>query len=53
MLENVTVDERGILDLDDDSKTENTRGAYKLEQIDNALPSKRAGHPCVRRLPDR
>ena len=26
------------LDLDDDSKTENTRGAYKLEQIDNALP---------------
>jgi phosphoenolpyruvate carboxykinase (ATP) len=45
VLENVTVDERGILDLDDDSKTENTRGAYKLEQIDNALPSKRAGHP--------
>jgi phosphoenolpyruvate carboxykinase (ATP) len=45
VLENVTVDERGMLDLDDDSKTENTRGAYKLEQIDNALPSKRAGHP--------
>ena len=45
VLENVVVDERGILDLDDDSKTENTRGAYKLEQIDNALPSKQAGHP--------
>ena len=45
VLENVTMDERGILDLDDDSKTENTRGAYKLERIDNALPSKRAGHP--------
>jgi phosphoenolpyruvate carboxykinase (ATP) len=45
ILENVVVDERGIVDLDDDSKTENTRGAYKLEQIDNALPSKRAGHP--------
>jgi phosphoenolpyruvate carboxykinase (ATP) len=45
VLENVTVDERGVLDLDDESKTENTRGAYKLEQIDNALPSKRAGHP--------
>jgi phosphoenolpyruvate carboxykinase (ATP) len=45
VLENVVVDERGILDLDDDSKTENTRGAYKLEVIDNALPSKRAGHP--------
>src|SRR6266540_5066830 len=45
VLENVIVDERGILDLDDDSKTENTRAAYKLEQIDNALPEKRAGHP--------
>jgi phosphoenolpyruvate carboxykinase (ATP) len=46
VLENVVVDERGILDLDDDSKTENTRGAYKLEQIANALPEKRAGHPA-------
>src|SRR4029450_11231072 len=45
VLENVVVDEQGVLDLDDDSKTENTRAAYKLEQIDNALPSKRAGHP--------
>jgi phosphoenolpyruvate carboxykinase (ATP) len=45
VLENVVVDERGILDLDDDSKTENTRAAYKLEQIANALPAKRAGHP--------
>ncbi len=45
VLENVVLDERGLLDLDDDSKTENTRGAYKLEQIENALPAKRAGHP--------
>jgi phosphoenolpyruvate carboxykinase (ATP) len=45
VLENVVVDERGVLDLDDDSKTENTRAAYKLEQITNALPEKRAGHP--------
>jgi phosphoenolpyruvate carboxykinase (ATP) len=45
VLENVTVDERGELDLDDDSKTENTRAAYKLERIGNALPAKRAGHP--------
>jgi phosphoenolpyruvate carboxykinase (ATP) len=45
ILENVIVDENGILDLDDDSKTENTRSAYKLEQIANALPEKRAGHP--------
>ncbi|HZT91423.1 MAG TPA: phosphoenolpyruvate carboxykinase (ATP) [Gaiellaceae bacterium] len=45
ILENVTVDENGVLDLDDESKTENTRAAYKLEQISNALPSKAAGHP--------
>jgi phosphoenolpyruvate carboxykinase (ATP) len=47
ILENVIVDESGILDLDDDSKTENTRAAYKLEQIANALPAKRAGHPSA------
>ncbi len=45
VLENVVVDEDGTLDLDDDTKTENTRAAYKLEQIANALPTKRAGHP--------
>ena len=47
VLENVVMDERGILDLDDDSKTENTRAAYKLEQIANALPAKRAGQPSA------
>jgi phosphoenolpyruvate carboxykinase (ATP) len=47
VLENVVVDDRGILDLDDDSKTENTRAAYKLERISNALPAKRAGHPSA------
>jgi phosphoenolpyruvate carboxykinase (ATP) len=47
VLENVIVDERGVLDLDDDAKTENTRAAYKLEQIANALPAKRAGHPSA------
>jgi len=47
VLENVVVDERGELDLDDDSKTENTRAAYKLEQIPHALPEKRAGHPSA------
>ena len=45
ILENVTIDENGTVDLEDDSKTENTRAAYKLEQIANALPAKRAGHP--------
>jgi len=47
ILENVVVDENGMLDLDDASKTENTRAAYKLEQIANALPSKQAGHPSA------
>jgi phosphoenolpyruvate carboxykinase (ATP) len=45
ILENVVVDEEGVLDLDDASKTENTRASYKLERIANALPEKRAGHP--------
>jgi phosphoenolpyruvate carboxykinase (ATP) len=45
ILENVVVDGRGGVDLHDFSKTENTRAAYKLEQIANALPEKRAGHP--------
>jgi phosphoenolpyruvate carboxykinase (ATP) len=45
ILENVAIDERGVLDLDDASKTENTRAAYKLEVIANALPTKLAGHP--------
>ena len=51
ILENVVLDERGVLDLDDGSKTENTRAAYKLEQIANALPAKRAGHPQSVDLP--
>jgi phosphoenolpyruvate carboxykinase (ATP) len=46
ILENVAVDAEGRLDLDDASKTENTRAAYKLEQIANAHPEKRAGHPA-------
>ena len=45
VLENVRIDERGVVDLHSDAKTENTRAAYKLEQIANALPAKRAGHP--------
>ena len=47
ILENVVLDENGTVDLDDSSKTENTRAAYKLEQIANAHPDKRAGHPSA------
>jgi phosphoenolpyruvate carboxykinase (ATP) len=46
VLENVKMDANTrTLDLDDDSLTENTRGAYPLEFIDNFVPSGRAGHP--------
>jgi phosphoenolpyruvate carboxykinase (ATP) len=46
ILENVVFDPVSRrLDLDDDRLTENTRGAYPLEFIDNYWPSKRAGHP--------
>jgi phosphoenolpyruvate carboxykinase (ATP) len=47
ILENVATDERGTLDLNDAAKTENTRAAYKLEQIANAHPEKRAGQPSA------
>lgn len=46
ILENVTIDPQSrCLDLNDASVTENTRGAYPLNYIDNALPEKMAGHP--------
>ncbi|MGE5816289.1 MAG: phosphoenolpyruvate carboxykinase (ATP), partial [Acidobacteriota bacterium] len=46
ILENVTLDRlTRRLDLNDASVTENTRGAYPLTFIDNALPEKMAGHP--------
>jgi phosphoenolpyruvate carboxykinase (ATP) len=46
ILENVTFDaNRRMLDLDDDSITENTRGAYPIEFIPNASSSGLGGHP--------
>jgi phosphoenolpyruvate carboxykinase (ATP) len=46
ILENVVFDPRTRkLDLNDDRLTENTRAAYPLAYIDNALPEKRGGHP--------
>ncbi len=48
VLENVVMDEQTrVLDLDDSSLTENTRGAYPLTSIPNAVPEKRAGHPSA------
>ncbi len=46
ILENVVFDPQSRrLDLNDDRLTENTRGAYPLSYIDNALPAKMAGQP--------
>ena len=46
ILENVPFDPvTRMIDLDDDSLTENTRASYPLEFIANAVPEKRAGHP--------
>jgi phosphoenolpyruvate carboxykinase (ATP) len=46
VLENVTVQaQTRRLDLNDDSLTENTRGAYHISAIPNAVPSGVAGHP--------
>ncbi|BAU47599.1 phosphoenolpyruvate carboxykinase [Sulfurifustis variabilis] len=46
VLENVTVDTvMRRLDLDDDSLTENTRGAYPISHIPNATREGRGGHP--------
>ena len=46
ILENVVFDPvTRLIDLDDDSLTENTRASYPLEFIENALPDKVGGHP--------
>ena len=47
VLENVVIDPVSRrMDLDDDTLTENTRGAYPLSFIEGSLPSGRAGHPA-------
>jgi phosphoenolpyruvate carboxykinase (ATP) len=46
ILENVVMHpDTRKLDLDDQSLTENTRGSYPLEFIDNAILTGQAGHP--------
>ena len=46
VLENVAIDpDTRLLDLDDDRFTENTRAAYPITFIDNAVPSGQGGHP--------
>lgn len=46
LLENVVVDDRGVVDFNSDKKTENTRVSYPLYHIDNIVkPVSRGTHP--------
>ncbi|MCC6499848.1 MAG: phosphoenolpyruvate carboxykinase (ATP) [Anaerolineales bacterium] len=46
ILENVAFDPATrVIDLNDDSHTENTRSSYPLNFIANSVPEKKAGHP--------
>jgi phosphoenolpyruvate carboxykinase (ATP) len=45
LLENVVSDEKGIVDYDDGSKTENTRVSYPIEHIENHQKDLQGGHP--------
>lgn len=44
VVENVVMNDLREIDYTDSSITENTRAAYPLEHIDNAVPEGRAGH---------
>ncbi|MDO6425574.1 phosphoenolpyruvate carboxykinase (ATP) [Thalassotalea sp. 1_MG-2023] len=45
LLENVSVDNNGKIDYDDNAKTENTRVSYPIHHIENIVkPISRAGH---------
>ncbi len=45
LLENVVMDENGVVDYSDGSKTENTRVSYPIYHIENHEASLQAGHP--------
>jgi phosphoenolpyruvate carboxykinase (ATP) len=45
VLENIVLDDDGVPDFADTSKTQNTRGSYPIEFIDNRTPDSKGGHP--------
>lgn len=45
VLENIVLDDAGVPDFHDTSKTQNTRGSYPIEFIDNRTADSRGGHP--------
>ena len=44
ILENVILDAEGVPDFNDGSLTENTRGSYPIDFIENRVPKSMAGH---------
>jgi len=45
ILENIVMDESGVPDFHDTSKTQNTRGSYPIEFIENRTADSKGGHP--------
>ena len=45
VLENIVVDSNGVPDFFDTTKTQNTRGSYPIEFIDNRTLDSKGGHP--------
>ena len=45
VLENIVVDSNGVPDFFDTSKTQNTRGSYPIEAIENRTMDSKGGHP--------
>lgn len=45
VLENIVMDSQGVPDFTDVSKTQNTRGSYPIEFIENRTMDSKGGHP--------
>ena len=45
VLENIVMDDAGVPDFTNISKTQNTRGSYPIEFIDNRTADSKGGHP--------
>ena len=45
VLENIVMDSEGVPNFTDTSKTQNTRGSYPIEFIENRTPDSKGGHP--------
>jgi len=46
ILENVVANKNGVVDYDDNSKTDNTRVSYPINHISKHTPDMKGNHPC-------